>query len=238
MNKIRSNLGTTNIRGSSSGGPRHFEVSDESGYSDGGYFNNSGLGSGAYPSQPNSPNLGYASSGNIPQSTEDLLALRAKLTEEKLNSINSANLNDRKRIEMLTGIGRETVDVSINSHIGKLTYTLQTLKSRERKEVLKYRDVLYKTKTHDALYDVMIMTMAFSLYAIDGVELDSVIGIRSNNYNDIINARIDFISEFDDNLLTFLFSKFEELDKEAQDKYSIKKPEDVQEVAEATSKSR
>jgi hypothetical protein len=126
----------------------------------------------------------------------------------------------RRRIEMLVGMTRLTRTVEIEGN----TYVLQTLKSRE------LRDGIVATAEFDGTVQFSFETakqlLARSLIQVAGVGIDEFL-----NSHDL-SAKLSFVEELDQALLNRLYSEYIILNKEAQDKYSIKTPEEAKEVIE------
>jgi len=152
----------------------------------------------------------------------------------------AANVPSSKtRIEMLVGIGRSSIDIPVRDDTGIATFTVSTLKSKERKHIARARDNMFKLKTQDSVMEVKTVTLAYAVQSIDGISLDAIISSEVDRVGeaDRFYMREAFIDELDDNVTNFLFEHFEHMDVDNQKKYSIKSTEDVKVVAEAISKS-
>ena len=145
----------------------------------------------------------------------------------------------KSRIEMLVGIGRSTIDVPVQDANGTSVFTISTLKTKERKHVSRARDNMFRLKTQESVMEVKTITLAYAISAIDGIPLDSLINseLQRVGEEDRFYMREAFADELDDNVTNLLFENFENMDRENQEKYSVRSEEDVKEVAEAMSKS-
>jgi hypothetical protein len=175
-------------------------------------------------SQPQQPQMTAA----------EVMAARQRKVQEYGQVSDSA----KRRIELLVGIGRSKVDVPVETDNGKTTYSLRTLKSREVKKVLHLATELSDNKTSQ-LEGVLILrerVLAYSLYAIDGVDVDIMLNIVGNEHERIA-ARAAFLEEQDDSFIGHIYEHYEKLTKNNTAKYSVKTEEEAKEVAEQMTKS-
>lgn len=150
---------------------------------------------------------------------QEMQRLRAQAGGESRLSSES-----KKRIELISGIGRLTKDVLIEG----TTFTLRTLKSKETQEAT-IAGVVQQYKVEEA-FETRRQFISRALHKIDGHDLYMVIG--SND----LESRLNFVDELDDSVITYLFDEFTKLRNESNAKYSLKTEQDVKEVAEEIKK--
>lgn len=240
MSTINSPLGKTKIQGAE---PRRFTVPDESGNAGAQSFSSSepvippgheNYEQSAESVDFNDPNLNL-SSRDI--GAEELMAVRQKLIQQRTQQSSQDKSSERRRIEILLGIGREFKDVVINVPGGKAIFKLQTLKSKERRHVAKMLDIMYKVKTEESLHDVRNTILSYCINSVDNISLDMILNCSDLPENDRFYVRESFIREMDDNVIHFLYKNFEILDDSSKSKYNLDTEEGVKEVAEAIKKS-
>jgi hypothetical protein len=151
----------------------------------------------------------------------------------------------KRRLEILLGIGRGKKDVSLQTPEGRFTFSLRTLKGREQREVATLAETLKRVKSSEgayvlsptSVYQLRTMALKHSLYAIDGIDIDMVLGQANQSYEDRISFREAFLDELDEDVLSYLFSAYESLVVEHTSKYNFSSEEDMKEVAEEVKKS-
>lgn len=145
----------------------------------------------------------------------------------------------RNRVEIITGIGRRTVDIPVEG----VVFTLRTLKKFERTSLAQVWEKIAKivdgraSFTPVGMTEVKTETLSHALYLIDGISVDVILGTADLDYQEQISARRDLIDEMDDALIDYLFEKHQRLDLETRDGYLPKNAEDAKEVADSTRKS-
>ena len=158
-----------------------------------------------------------------------------KLTPEQFNAM-QARKNEirmaqkrpsseaRQRIEVLTGIGRLTIDTTIEGY----KFTLQSLKSREMREIIK---VVAQIETPaDAMYEMRAQTLARSLVKIDDQPVELVLGV------DGIDGVVEFINDSEEHIVNKLYSAYTDMTKANENKFSVADAKDAQEVTEEIKK--
>lgn len=239
MAEIHSSLGRSNIQ-QPQAGARHFTVSDESQAPQ----HRRSLQQPVEFSATESvlpPGYEMPSQANRPQdpqqfgSYEEAMAYRKQYMHNMQAKHNP--VHDKTSLEVLLGIGRKTIIVPVESDIGVTSYTLCTLKSKEKKEVLKALDLVIRTKTHESVQNLRDMTLANAISEIEGRPLDVLLGCEGYHYKEKLQVRYEFVTEMEENISLLLYNKFEEMDREVRDRYSINTTEDLKGVAEAVSKS-
>jgi len=138
----------------------------------------------------------------------------------KRNNKDRLNEGAKRRLEILLGMTQLVREVKIGDNV----FVLKTLTSKQIRESL---DEIAKVDgTIQAPYEIRRQFLARSLTHIAGVETDQFIG------SNLIENKLLFIDELDDNLLSRLYAEYVILSDESKQKYSIKNPEEVKEVME------
>ena len=126
----------------------------------------------------------------------------------------------RRRIEILLGMTRLTKDVEIGGQM----YKIQTLTSQE------LREAVVSTAEFDGsvqfIFENRKQLLARSLTMVAGLDINEFVNSHE------IEARLEFIEMMDHALLLRLFTEYNNLAKEAQDKYNPKTETQVKEVVE------
>jgi hypothetical protein len=149
----------------------------------------------------------------------DYEALRRRKIEE-LRAAQNISFNSKQRVEILTGIGRNTKDFSFEN----VQFSLRTLKSRELRQVL--LDVSHLQDV-TLTFELRANTLARSLYLIDGHDINDVIGSSS------MKDKVNFIHELEENVVDILYKQYLLLVEETEEKYGLKDNSSKEEVAEA-----
>lgn len=175
----------------------------------------------------------------------EVAALRQQVQEQDFQAEFQQTQEARKRIEIITGLGRKTKDVEIVYNNSKVIITLRSLKSFENN----YLSELYEKSetvmlsngksslTSTSLYTLKVEALAHSLYFIDGKSIDIILGTVNEDYDVQLTARRQLVSEMDNTLTDYLFNKYDELRKETIDGYMPKSLEEAKEVVDTIRKS-
>lgn len=143
---------------------------------------------------------------------------------DKAKGIERLSPEAKKRVELVTGIGRLEKDVQIDD----VTFTLRTIKSREMKEaMLSLIGIQYEL---EATFEKRRQLVARSLHKINGVELLLFLG------DDSLESRLSFVDELDEYVTSKLFEEYVSLANEATEKYTPKTLDEAKEVAEEIKK--
>ncbi len=202
MAKFESTIGKSNINGNSPS-MKSFTVDDAS---EGSYDN----------SEYNQPKSDFRQSAQASQFTEDDIIEARKRKQYESTHINPGA---KKRIEMLSGIGRAHKDIPVDSTV----FSIRTLKSSEQLEVL-----LSSSKidlTIQAMFDQRAQTLARSIYAIDGQDIDLIVGPT-------VDEKLFAVQQLDEAVINYIFDHYNKLVKQNTSKFSISTPEEVKEVVE------
>ena len=130
----------------------------------------------------------------------------------------------KKRIEILTNLGRATIDVDIEG----IVFSLRTLKNREWREAIK-AVAEFDLATEQA-YEMRGQTLARSIYAIDGQRSEVVLG------TDDLSVQASFIQDMDESVVSHLYDKYNDLVSTNKAKYNLNTEEGVQEAVEEIKK--
>jgi len=157
------------------------------------------------------------------ESPEDTMEIERQIKEAKeARRLGKDKLSPgaRRRVEILIGMTRDTKTIDING----TNYVLQTLKSKELRECIKLAtdfdgDVQFP-------FELRKQMLARSLAAIADVDIDQFIGSNT------LESRFQLIDELPEPLLNRLYSEYNILASESQEKYGIKSDKEAQEVAE------
>jgi hypothetical protein len=158
-----------------------------------------------------------------------------------------AQLQEAKtRVEIITGIGRKTKDVPVDMGNGQVTtFSIRTLKGKEHFALAEVIEGSKTIRTHDgemmmtitSAYDIRIETLKHALYAIDGVDINVVLGVSARPLEEQLAAREDLLHDMDDAFTKKLYKTYEELLQDIADKFGVKNEKDAKELAEAINKS-
>jgi hypothetical protein len=142
--------------------------------------------------------------------------------QEIVNGGARINPDAKKRIEILSNIGRMTRDVKMGDH----TFTIRTLKAKEAREAALATFSSVDTQL-EASYEARRQQLARSIYQIDGHSVNDVIGASD------MASKLSWIDDnLEDIVVNKLFSEFNSLKEEAQNKYGIASAEQAKEVVE------
>ena len=216
MNKIRSTIGESNFEGH---GQRRFVVNEDT--------------QQAPPSPPISIDPSEAS-------------MMRRQAQEYQEHTTQRNLGDaRRRIDIITGLGRKTKEVLVENSNGSVIFTLRTLKTFEQNCLAQVIESSDRNVTNDgriifaptSMAKIKLEALSHSIFLIDGQSIDIVVGVSNAPYEEKVLARKELIDEMDHALINHLFDNYEILTKETYDGYSPKTVEEAKEVVETISKS-
>lgn len=167
--------------------------------------------------------------------------LRREMQENQERTERKGFQDARRRIEIITGIGRKTKDVQIEGSI----FTLRTLKTFEQNclaQVIEGADritlpnggVVFKPTS---MYNIKVEALGHAIYMIDGQNIDVVLGTSNDDYEIQLDTRKDLIREMDNSLIDYLFVNYEDLMKESVDGYMPKNVIEAEEVVDTIRKS-
>jgi len=146
-------------------------------------------------------------------------AKRAKATgKEKLGD------TARKRIEILTGLGRLEREVEIEG----VKFGLHSLKGRELREI--FAAIAPWDGTVELSFELRKQTLARSLHRVFDTDLDLYLG------SDSLEARLAIVEEMDEAILSRLHTEYQLLVDEINQKYAIKTAQDGANLADSLKK--
>ncbi len=164
--------------------------------------------------------------------TDQVIARR----RQKIQELNQVTEAARKRIAILTNMGRASRDVIVADGQDTVTYSLRTLKGREMKYLAQITAEASKNNVIGGMFDGRLVALAQAVYAVDGIDLDVAIGARPE-MGDTLPERITFLEDLDDALLNRLYNEWDQLVKENNARYAIKTEAEAKEVASDIKKS-
>ncbi|MCK9567783.1 hypothetical protein M0R72_02385 [Candidatus Pacearchaeota archaeon] len=215
MNRIRSTIGESNFVGQ---GQRRFIVGEET----------------QAPPQP------------VQEINPAVAATLRRQAQEQQEVFDQRSLNEaRRRIDIITGLGRMTKEVPVEVAGGKVVFTLRTLKTFEQNCLAEVIEQAQRLSTVDgrmlfaptSLAKIKLEALSHSLFLIDGQSIDIVLGTSNADYESQVIERKHLIEEMDHALINYLFTNYETLTQETYDGYAPKTVEEVKEVVETISKS-
>jgi hypothetical protein len=216
MTNIRSSIGESNFAGQ---GQKRLVVGDESGAQS------------FVPGQKIDPAIANT--------------LRRQAQENK-EQVEQRNLGDsRRRVEIITGIGRRFKEVPVETSEGTVIFTIRTLKTFEQTCLSQVIEQSERLTMDDgrivfaptSIAKIRIEALSHALFLIDGQSIDIILGTANSTYEEQVIARKELIEEMDGALIVHLYENYEKLAKETYDGYAPKNIEEAREVAEAISKS-
>ena len=161
--------------------------------------------------------------------------LQRELTQEEREQLNRQRQAQtvpkgvKERFAYLAGIGRIRDSIKIEDENGKeVTFSLQSLKDGELEDISETMKYVNESDVSEAkkTLELRRQILARSLWAIDGIKVEDLIG--SNNVND----KVSLIRDLDENLVRFLQSFYEDKIMNKGKKYSIKSEKDMEELNE------
>ena len=131
----------------------------------------------------------------------------------------------KRRLEILTGIGRLSEDVVVEG----VTFSIRSLKPKENQDILE--ESAKKDLAVSQAFELRTQTMARSIYKIDGQRVEAVLE------NESIEAKLSFVREvLEESLLNFLYNKYQALLDQNKKKF-IELGKTEEEVLENVKKS-
>lgn len=165
----------------------------------------------------NNPNIRISESESR---QEDVRGFRNSVANTSKKENDRTSVHAINRLEVLVGIGRMVEEALIDDQVFKI----RSLKSKELKEVFKF------IATAETNLDQAIMlrnaTLARALFEISGVEISNF--VNSDSLEDIVN----FIDEFDNNVLTKLWEVYRNMEKAHKERLGLDLGETPKEVSE------
>jgi len=230
MSKILSDIGSREFDGSA--GVRKFTVEDPT-MSDDDFDNPSGRlkRHRQAETQQRTPSI-------ADYTQDEIIEARRR----KMDEMNRISEPARQRIEVLIGIGRATKNVEIASENESVIFSIRTLKGREIKKLMRYVGSLSSTESNITTAEASIaardIILAWSIYAIDGVNFDLFLNISNQaNEDEKLSDKLVFIENLDESVIAHLYSEYGVLTKNNASRFSVKDEADAKEVSESIHKS-
>lgn len=155
------------------------------------------------------------------------LAMQARQArKEKIAKQNRLSDGAKKRIEMLCGMFSATKEVDIDGQ----TFVLRTLKGVELKEALVATAEFAGSVS--LAFESRKQFLARSILSVAGNDVDAFLGVSANDADDFLEAKLEFIEELPEPIISRLYAEYSALDSESQEKYGMKTAEDVKQTAE------
>lgn len=146
--------------------------------------------------------------------------------------------NAKRRVEMLLGLGRQTKDIPVKGPDGsEYTFSIRTMTAKEMREMVAIASFMSKQESVDVGYAVREFVLSHVVFAIDGADIDLVLGLSTMRRHEQIQNRAEFFNNMNENTLNYLYSEYEQLHAENKSWFEIKDEEDAKEVAEQIRKS-
>lgn len=180
---------------------------------------------------------------NLKTIDPDMVTRMRKEALEKQKSSEEVSMSKmRTKVELLTGIGRLFTEVDIpNSDV---KFTLRTLKGSEAIRIQQFFESFEKLPTNSgslinqsSVNKTMVEILVYSIYKIDGIDVDVALNILDLSEEDQIRYKREFIEEMDFYVIQRLFSKYSDLKKESIDLFTPKTEKEMEEAVEAIKKS-
>ena len=152
-------------------------------------------------------------SGDLFRQAKDSREVR-KAQETKLEA------GVKRRLEILTNLGRATKDVVIDN----IKFSLRSLKTREMRDTIKAVALL--DLGSEQAFEIRVGTLSKAIYQIDNQPTELVVGENIE----------EFISEMDETIIAYLYSEYNKMMADNKAKYNFETKEGIQEVIEDTKK--
>jgi len=244
MTKIESSIGQSSVRGNA---PRRFTVSDESADTQSAQKERQGFNTPEGRMRAAQAAAAQAAQAAPQQelSQAEVMARRAQ-AQFKDEQVQYRSTQDaRRRVDILTGLGRKTKDVPIELEGQHVVITLRTLKTFEQTMLAQVIEQAERVQISETItvfsptsaHRVRLEALTHSVFLIDGQDIDLVLGTYNSPYESQLEARQMLISEMDGALTEHLYSKYQELSKETQDGYAPKTAAQAEEVVDTIRKS-
>ena len=180
-------------------------------------------------------------------SPEQINAMRRNFHQQNQGVDSSALQAAKRRVEIITGIGRRTKEVTIQKPdgSGEVTFALRTLKGYENDKLAQVMENAKQIRssqgklifTPTSLGDVKTEALTHSLYLIDNQPIEIVLGIVDYSLEEQEAQRKNLIREMDNILTSHLYREFQELTAETIDGYMPKSKKEAEEVVSEINKS-
>lgn len=158
------------------------------------------------------------SASTMSPSELERMAREARESRRKEDSTISPAI--KKRIDILSGLGRGSVDVDVDG----VVFSMRTLKSHELQEAIRVISVI--ENGIDSSFEARNQILARSVYKIDGQDIELILGSAD------IATKLTMIRELENAVTVYLHDHYLQLSKENSEKFKIFSS-DEREVKEA-----
>lgn len=158
-----------------------------------------------------------------PQPARELSpAEREELNKARQRSASGHMIGEyaKKRLELLTNIGRLTKNVTV----GGITFSLRTLKTKEARETA--ISIFQCVNDVDAAYEIQRQSLARAIYQIDGQDIEAALGGSD------FSLKLGLIDSMEDVVINKLYDEFNLLKNEVKSKFTLENEQQVKEVVE------
>jgi protein-tyrosine-phosphatase len=171
--------------------------------------------------------------------------LRRQAQEYQEQQAQKNTSDARRRIDIITGLGRRTKEVPVDDANGKVIFVLRTLKTFEQNSLAHVYEKAERIDMGDgqlafsptSLFQIKIEALSHSLLSIDGQLVDIILGTSNSTYENQVLERRALIEEMDHALINHLYANYQILTQETYDGYIPKTIEEAKAVVETISKS-
>jgi hypothetical protein len=149
---------------------------------------------------PTADEYGYPAEGEI----EDIEDIEQEVRQQRIEQQRPrAERKAINRLELLTGIGRLTTEITIE----KVKFSLKSLKSKELRDVMVRTAMARSTSLGEALL-IRGFTLAYSLFEIDDNPIGIVLGIKPEEE---LEAKIALIDDMDETVITAIWAAYSKM---------------------------
>jgi hypothetical protein len=160
---------------------------------------------------------------NFSNDDEENLQIEKQIEAARLEKNTAPKITDhsKKRLEILTNIGRLTRDVNIEGY----TFTIKSLKSKETREATLLA-VGASASNAELSFEIRRNILARSIDKIDGKEIALILG------TDDLERKLKMIDDFEEVIIVKLYDEFQKMKETASTKYGVNSDKDAAEVVE------
>lgn len=160
-------------------------------------------------------------SDNISNNELNELEEKRKLRELQLNKASERlSPGALERMNILLGLTKTTKVVDLGNNV---TFTLQSLKNKETREVL---IAVSKFGGFESSFEMRRQYLARSIVKVTDYDLETFIS------SNLLEDKLLFVDELDDGVANKLYDEFTLLNNEVKERYSVNTVDDAKEVAD------
>lgn len=160
---------------------------------------------------------------NFETNDDESLKIEKQIEQARREKNSMPKITDqaKKRLEILTNIGRLTHDVKLEDY----TFTIKSLKSKETKEAT--LSAIGNTANNAELsFEIRRNILARSISKIDGKEIELILG------SDLLDKKLELIDDLEESVVVKLYEEFQKMKDLATNKYGVSSDKDASEVIE------